>query len=197
MKTIGLQVRSRAALVACIGLFACAIGSAQAATVTLSDNQWQGFDVDPTTALDQSTAWINLDDGSPLSFTLTTSVAGVLKVVDLSNAGDTFNVSITGTGGAQNLLTSPVSATSPSFVSLNGYDAALANPDFSRGLFDLGPGTYTITGSLAQSAIVGGFALDATSGALQFSPVPLPAALPLLLSGLLGFGAAARRRRAA
>jgi hypothetical protein len=34
------------------------------------------------------------------------------------------------------------------------------------------------------------------SGSVNFTPVPLPAALPLLLSGLAGLAAAARRRRA-
>jgi len=116
-----------------------------------------------------------------------------LKVVDLLNAGDTFNVSITGPSGTQNLTTSAVSATSSSFVGLNGYDTALVNADFSRLLVNLSAGTYTITGSLLQSALFDGSPLNATSGALEFTPVPLPGALPLLLSGLAGFGIARRR----
>jgi len=186
----------RSAIIACAGLLACGLGTAQAATVALNANSWEGFDVDPISASDGSLSWINVDDGSLTTFTLTTSVAGVLKVVDLGNAGDTFNVNVTGPGGTQNLTTSAVSATSTSTASLNQIDQALANPDFSRGFFDLGPGTYTITGSLLQSALLGGEPLNATSGALEFTPVPLPAALPLLLSGLLGFGAVRRRRAA-
>jgi len=196
MNKIGSRIARRVVLATCAGFLAGGIGAVQAATLSLTDNVWQGFDVDPVSALGNSTSWINIDDGTTLSFTLTTTLGGTLKVIDLGNAGDTFNVNIMGTGGQQNLATSTVPATSTSFAPLNGFDAALANPDFSRGLFNLAPGTYTISGSLLQSAIVDGAALDATSGALEFSPVPLPAALPLFLSALAGFGVAARRRTA-
>ena len=196
MKKRKLGIFGHLAFVACTGALALGLGTVHAATVSLSPGSWQGFDVDPISATDGSLSWINADDGSLTSFTLTTPVAGVLKVVDLLNAGDTFNVSITGPSGTQNLTTSSVSATSTSFVGLNGYDAALANPDFSRLLINLGAGTYTITGSLLQSALFDGSPLNATSGALEFTPVPLPAALPLLLSGLAGFGFARRRRTA-
>jgi len=188
------RIARRAALAACIAFLAGGIGTAQAESIALTNNVWQGFDVDQLTAVDQSTSWINVDTGNLLSFTLTTDVAGVLKVVDLGNAGDTFNVTITGPGGVQHLTTSSVPATSSSSVTLNGADAALADPAFSRGLFDLGPGTYTITGSLLQSALIDGTALNATPGAIEFSTVPLPAGLSLLLSGLAALGAAARRR---
>jgi ABC-type amino acid transport substrate-binding protein len=183
-------------MLAAASVLALGMGTAQAATVSLSPGSWAGFDVDPISASDGSLSWINADDGSLTSFTLTTPVAGVLKVVDLLNAGDTFNVSITGPSGTLNLTTSAVSATSSSFVGLNGYDTALANADFSRLLVNLSAGTYTITGSLLQSALFDGSPLNATSGALEFTPVPLPGALPLLLSGLAGFGIARRRRTA-
>ena len=173
--------------------------AAHATNVALAaDGGWNEFDVDAMLSSDGGTAWIDevyAGDDSALSFTFTIAAGaiGTLTVVDTGFAGDTFTV----TNGAAILGTTSAVATGTSVGTLV-FDAneALANPAYSKGVFTLGAGIYGISGTLLQS--VDGN-LDATSGAvrLSVSTIPEPANAALMLAGLAGVAALARRRQSA
>lgn len=176
--------------------------SANATLVTIDSSNygtWNTFDVvDPSLGLGNSGLnWIDLNDGSDLSFTVvvTAGNVGKLTVVDGAFSGDTFHVF---KNGVQLADTSAAVNSYPNSIGLD-FDAALANSNFSRGIYELAAGTYTITGSLLASALDDtGAPLNSTVGALRVdvSPVPIPPAALLLLNGLGVFGLAARRRAA-
>jgi hypothetical protein len=89
--------------------------------------------------------------------------------------------------------------TAPNSVGRDAFDAALADPNYSRGVYSFSAGTYTITGDLARSALFGGFALNATPGGLklEIAPVPELSTGAMLLAGIAALGLAGRRGRAA
>jgi len=183
-------------------LMAAAIAAAMiapavhATTVALpGDASWTDFNVDATIAQDFGNGWIDTDDGSALDFTFTIAPGthGVLTVVDAGFAGDTFTITDFG-----NVIgtTSSVPAGQPVGATVLDYDEALANPAYSRGVFTLAPGSYSIGGSLLQSV----FGDDgATSGGIRLavSAIPEPADTTLLLAGLSVVGLLARRRKSA
>jgi hypothetical protein len=185
---------ARLALAACLLI----LSGASRATVVPMDGggSWKAFDVSED--LSGGKAWIDLNDGSPLSFTFTIDAGnvGVLTVVDTGYAGDTFNVS----DGATLLgATSPVPVgVYPGVPGISDPDAALADPSFSRAAFVLGAGSYSIIGVLDQSVLsaIGGPPLNSTSGdiRLDVSPVPEPSTLASLAVGI-GLIAVALRRR--
>ncbi len=181
----------------CIALAAAA--AAQATDLPLNANAgWQSFAVDDFLSESFDTRWID-DAGSALNFTFSVApgTVGILTIVDGSFAGDTF--SITNFGNAFGTTsTVPVGTYENAIDAGYDFDAALANPAFSRGVFTLAAGSYSISGSLLQSVTLGGAPLNATSGALRLdvSPVPEPASYALCLAGLGLIGLAIRRRQA-
>lgn len=173
--------------------------AAQATSLHLTANeQWQAFGVDSFSSLSSGTEWIDNSDsnaagyGSPLSFTFTIAdgFVGQLTVVDASMAGDTFEVF--GNGqllGATSSVPLQVYGSAPDVG--YDYDAALLNSTFSRGVFTLGAGSYSVTGALAQSLMIddgmGGLSpLNATAGAIKLSvsAVPEPSSLALVFAAL-------------
>ncbi|MEY4763435.1 MAG: hypothetical protein RI907_108 [Pseudomonadota bacterium] len=172
----------------------------QAATVVpiTTDGQWFNFTVDPSSAANGLAHWIDTDynaaagNASYLSFSFTLTTAARLNVVDLYAAGDTYNVLISGGYGVSAGQTSAVApqdlATAP-FA--DTADAAWANPAFSRGSWVLGPGSYTVTGSLLQG-VAGADGM--TSGAVSISAVPEPGSLTMVTAALSVIVLMSRRR---
>jgi hypothetical protein len=143
---------------------------------------------------------------------LTGSLDGTLNGSLVTNISD-VHVSLDGTAflgaplfaAAYNTTTGTWDNTTPAVVSTNG---ALNNFIFSDTAVptDIGVSNYfyfvndpngTNTGVFAANVNTSQAAFDNVPGAwsLTPAPVPLPAALPLIISGLGLFGAAARRRR--
>ncbi|NPU92919.1 MAG: hypothetical protein HPY82_13510 [Gammaproteobacteria bacterium] len=185
-------------------LLAAAISvPAQATSVNVTtDGSWYQFDVDEFVAGSGGLEWIDAitdsnglysGDGSALSFTFTLNQAGTLSIVDGGFGGDEYRVSV---NGVDYFTSTPLT---PDFSSVGtDFDAALADTDgFSYLNLFLDPGTYTVTGLLHVSASdpYGG-PYNASVGGLRVSEVPVPAAVWLLGSGLLGLAARLRRRRA-
>jgi hypothetical protein len=68
----------------------------------------------------------------------------------------------------------------------------LANPAFSRGIYTLAAGSYSITGVMLANAD----GINITQGGLRLdvSPIPEAASSAMLLLGLAALGLLARRR---
>lgn len=169
--------------------------AAHATSVPLSDNgQWQAFGVDNLAAVSSGTEWIDNDNtnasgyGTPLtfSFTIATGWKGQLTVVDAALAGDIFNVFNNGALlGATSSVPMQQYSTAPDIGF--DYDAALQDSRFSRGVYTLGAGHYSISGALVQSLMLDGVdPLNATAGAIKLnvSAVPEPSSSDLLLASL-------------
>jgi len=175
-----------------LALSAAAVAQATVTPLTTT-GQWYEFTVDDLASQSGGVEWIDPTDGSALSFTFSITAPTELRVVDAVFAGDTFSVSVNGSSQ----LTSPVPATtySSSQVGITDFDAAWADPSFSRGSWLLtAPGSYTVTGMLAQSQTVNGAPQNSTLGAVMLAAVPEPGTWALLLAGLAVLGVTARRR---
>lgn len=123
-------------------------------------------------------------DAPAAPWTFTLSSPGQLFVTDIFQSGDEFQLfdSVLGSLG----FTSD--ATQGSNVGSDIGDA-IADLNFSRGVFLLAAGSYSITGIVTNSPFGGG------GGAFQVSQVPIPAALPLLAAGLGALGYMKRRQK--
>lgn len=178
---------------------------AHAVSVTLAaDGQWNQFNIDDSIQPSYSTNFIDTETlnatyGEQMffSFTIAAGQVGTLTVVDAGFGGDTFTIT---NNGASLGTTSSVPVTTFVTAPAVGYDynAALANDAFSKGVFTLQAGNYSISGSLLQSVLfdVGAGPINATAGALKLevSAVPEPTTLASLLAGLGLIGFVLRRR---
>jgi hypothetical protein len=100
-------------------------------------------------------------------------------------------IGVTGTFSAANNLGTPASGNTVVDSWINTSPVAGVNT-VNLDSTAFGPGTYDlqIRGEVLGSPASGGY-----GGSVTFTPVPLPAALPLLLSGLGLFGGLGGRRR--
>lgn len=124
--------------------------------------------------------------GSPwgTSFQFTLPGSGELKVTDAFLAGDQFSVS--NFGSELGVTSVPTSTTAQIFAN---FDAALLDPQFSSGVFLLGPGTYDISGTtVALSTFGPGVAAIRVDTVTASAPIPEPGTMVLMGSGLLGLG---------
>lgn len=165
--------------------------AAQATNVAIApDGTWNQFDVTQDLANSGGLEWIDSFDGTPLSFSFTLNTAAVLKIVDGGFAGDRFEVF---NDGISLLTTSAATDTYPTSVGTD-FDAAFADPKYSKASIVLAPGSYLITGLLAHSALDdSAVPLNATVGAIQLA-VPEPATYASMIAGLALLGALLRRR---
>lgn len=189
MKTV-LKHLSVAALLAMGSL-----GTAHATMVSVIDNSWYSFDIDDFTAQSFGTEWIDgqidttrgyVGDGSALSLTFTLATPTYLKVVDAGFAGDRFEVFDNGVSLGQTSV--PTDTFGINFAT-GDFDAAYADGRYSTGFYLLGAGSHTITGALSSTTVP----FNATVGAIALQPIPVPAAIWFLGSGLAALFGFARR----
>jgi hypothetical protein len=158
-----------------------------------ADGSWAGFSVDANLE-PYSTAWID-DNGAPLvfSFSIAAGFQGTLTVVDTGFSGEVFQVS---DAGAVLGSTGAAVDGDPQGDITFDFDAAMANPDFSRASFTLGAGQHSVTGITTRFLSDSFGPLNATIGGvrLQVSAVPEPATLASLLAGLSLLTLVLRRR---
>ncbi|CAD6874434.1 hypothetical protein [Methylomonas fluvii] len=183
---------------------------AQAEAVTLNaDGAWHAFDVDNSVSNSGGLDWIDLNNDA-LSFDFSLTQTAILQVVDGGYAGDQFLVISNGIpfnnktpygSSSSDIWVRNMSMPTNSYPNNLGtnFDAAFNDFSYSRGIFKLDPGTYSITGLLVQSALDNdGTPLNATVGAIRlqtFTAVPLPAAAGLYAAGAGLLGLVSRRRQ--
>jgi hypothetical protein len=166
--------------------------------VVTANNQWQTFDVDNSLSQSNGLEWIDAqsaadynNDGSKLDFVFTLATAEFLTVVDAGFAGDQFQVF---DNGVLLGLTSSPTNSYPNSVGTS-FDAALANSQYSRGVFYLSAGQHDISGLLVLSANDStGSAINATVGAIELSAVPEPTYIEMFLVGGMLLRAYSQRR---
>ena len=188
-------------------LLAAFIAPAQATTVALAaDGQWQTFDVSDIESKSFGVEWIDAANtlspgyGTPLNFTFTiaSGAVGTLTVVDAVFNGDRFDVTNFGAALGSTSAVPLQAYASATNVGVD-YDAAIANPSFSRGVFTLGAGSYSVSGVLTQSVFDDLGPLNSTGGALKLavtSAVPEPATLAAMVAVLAVVAGITRRRKA-
>lgn len=153
-------VRSLAVSIGSAVTLLCAT-SAPAVTVELVVGEWSSFQFDAA-----GSNWRLLGLPEPAQFTVTVDAPAQLQVVDTFDSGDQFAVFDNG----QPLgLTSEVGRRNSIQANLpEAFDIAYGDPNarWSRGLFELSPGSHTITGIAVNS--VG----SVGTGGLRVMPIP-------------------------
>ncbi|WP_310385265.1 PEP-CTERM sorting domain-containing protein [Roseateles sp.] len=184
---------------AAVGVLTLAAGltSAQAATLA-ADGSWTEFlvnaDVSPANSLDWLVSY-NDTSLAHFSFTIAAGTTGTLTVVDTGISGDRFvvkNFSAALGETSVGVDGDPLLEDS----SIADFNSALANPNFSRGVYTLEAGSYDISGYLSRSVQLDGSPLNVSTGGLQLtvSAVPEPTTLASLLAGLSLLSLAVRRK---
>ena len=194
----------RHAAVAAALLGACIASSHATVVAVVADGQWNTFNVSDIDSTSFGVEWIDNnntlspDFGTPLSFSFTVAAGfkATLTVVDAGFAGDTFKVTDFGAVlGSTSAVPAQIFDTAPDLGI--DFDAALANPSFSRGVFGLSAGTYSISGMLDQSVgLDANTPLNSTVGALKLAvapAVPEPSTWSAVIAGLALIAFMARR----
>ena len=122
----------------------------------VTNGNWYQFDVDDLIANSGGTEWIDgitgepgyNGDGSALTFSFTLGNAAILKITDAGFAGDEFKLTING----NDYFSSAVADFYPDSIGTD-FDAALNSGSYSHFSILLNPGSYVVTGELAQSAL--------------------------------------------
>ncbi|CAD6880718.1 hypothetical membrane protein [Methylomonas albis] len=182
----------------------------QAEAITINaDGAWHAFDVDNSVSTSGELEWIDLDNNA-LSFDFSLTKTAILQVVDGGYAGDQFLVIRNGIpfnnqtpygSSPSSIWVTNMSTPTNSYPDNLGtnFDVAFNDANFSRGIFKLAPGNYSITGVLIQSALDDeGIPLNATVGAIRLqtlTAVPLPSAAGLYATGAGLLGWVSRRRK--
>lgn len=179
----------RTAIFAAAALAAAAFAAPASADVIVADTGWTQL----ITFLNKPT------EGSPFTFTVAKN--STLTFLDCCQGGDVYQVSgdlagtttfYAGAGDAFGALDTPG-------IENGNYSGRWASADFSKLVFDVGPGTYTfdIIASVGLSSINGvDVRLDTRPGR-QTPGVPEPTTWALLIAGFGLAGGSLRRRRTA
>jgi hypothetical protein len=193
-RPIMLRNAARGALTLLLTLGA---GSAGALTTTpiSADGVWRSFDVDDASSLSGGLEWIDFATGDELAFSVELLEPALLTVVDAGFGGDSFSV-FDDLQDSEPVALGDTSAPSDTYPDSVGtdYDAALADARYSRGFFELAPGTHLIRGQLLRSALADGSPINATVGALRLGAIPEPSTVLLIALGLGNLAIAGRRR---
>jgi hypothetical protein len=177
------------------------VAQAQATVTPVTPNTWYEFNVDTLSAASGGVEWIDLNGtvagnapSQSFMFTIANGFFGSLTVIDRGFAGDTYSV-LNGSSllGNTNAVTQFDLSVAPFEFDP---DLALANADFSKAVFTLGAGTYSISGLLQQSVLDGSSPLNSSIGSLQLSvsPIPETSSLAMFMAGIALMGAMTRRR---
>jgi hypothetical protein len=120
--------------------------------------------------------------GAP--WTITLSKPGELTITDVQESGDQFTLTFTGATTGTVMTSTPVSFAADVGACIS---CALANPDFSSGVFALNAGTTSFFGAPVTMRAPGDFEFEVTSG------VPEPSTWAMMLLGFAGLGIAGYR----